>query len=190
MPRRRMVPISEEIVDEALKIGERIGIPYLVLIERILSSVLKIMRYKDNVLDVLSALDALDDIKRLGGIIMPISILNQFLNSGDTKFIEDLCKEYTKIGIWFGELSRLKRVTTLEEFKRAISLWLPISSIDVTLDGDEYKIIIGFVGYSREIVNIGKCIIEGLVQGYNLKASEISIRDVFIVVKVRGFVQE
>jgi hypothetical protein len=190
MPRRRMVPISEEIVDEAIKVGERIGIPYLVLLERILSSVLRIMRYKDNILDVLSTLDALDDIKRLGGIMVPTSILSQLLNSSDPKFVESLCKEYIKIGTWFGELSRIKRATTLEEFKRALSLWLPTSSIDVTLDGDEYKFIIGFVGYNPEIVNIGRCVVEGLIYGYNLKASEISVKDVFIVAKVKGFVQE
>lgn len=190
MPRRRMVPISEEIVDEAIKIGERIGVPYLVLLERILSSVLRIMRYKDNVLDILLTLDALDDIKRLGGVIVPTSVLSYALSNGDSVFVDHLCREYVRICTWFGELSRIKRSVTLSEFKRAVSLWLPISSIDTTVEGDEYKVIISFVGQNPEVVNIARCIVEGLIRGYNLKPSEIYVKDLFIVAKVKGFVQE
>ncbi|MEM1646505.1 MAG: hypothetical protein QXL96_11750 [Ignisphaera sp.] len=190
MPRRRMVPISEEIIDEAIKIGERIGVPYLVLIERILASILKIMRYKSNVLDVISALDALDDIKRLGGVMMPMPILNQLLNSFGSKDFDNLCREYVRIGTWFGELSRIKRATTVDELKRALSLWLPTSSIDVTIEGNEYKIIVSFIGHGPEVVSIAKCLFEGLIKGYNLQASEIEIKDVFIVARVKGFVEE
>lgn len=190
MPRRRMVPISEEIIDEAIRVGERLGIPYIVLIERVLSSVLKIMRYKGNIIDTILTLDALDDIKKLGGIVLPTSIVSQMFNNFDPKFFEVLCKEYNRIGMWFGELSRIKRETTIEEFKRAISLWLPASSIDVSVEGDEYKVIIGFIGQEPDVVSIARCIVEGLIRGYNLRASEMTIKDLFIVAKVRGFVEE
>lgn len=184
-----MVPISEDIIDDAIKIGERIGIPYLTLIERILISVLKIMKYKSNVLDVLSILDSLDDIKKLGGVILPISVIN-IISTTDVKIFESICKEYNKMGIWFGELSRIKRSVTINEIKQAISIWLPVSSIDVSVEGNEYKIVIGFIGQNNEIVHIARCVIEGLIKGYNLLITEISIKDVFIVIKVRGFVEE
>lgn len=190
MPRRRMVPISEDIVDDAIKISERIGIPYLILIERILTSILKIMKYKSNILDALVMLDALDDIKRLGGIVFPASVMSKVFNSIDTKIYGDICKEYNKMGMWFAELSRIKRTVSINEFKQAISLWLPISSIDITAEGEGYKVVIGFIGYGEEIINIARCIIEGLIRGYNLQISELITEDVFIILKVKGFVKE
>ncbi|MEM1864956.1 MAG: hypothetical protein QXD57_01820 [Ignisphaera sp.] len=190
MPRRRMVPISEEIIDEAIKIGERIGIPYLVLVEKILSSVLRIMHHKGNILDVLSMVDALDDIKRLGGILFPASMVNRSLIDFKNESFQLLCNEYIKMCTWFGELSRIKRSATVNEFKSVLALWLPIASIDVSHNNNDYKFVIGFLGYSPEVVSLARCIIEGLIRGYNLNMTEIIVKDFFIVIKVRGFVEE
>lgn len=190
MPKKRMVPISEEIIDEAIKTGERLGVPYLTLIEKILSSVLKIMRYKSSMLETLSLVDALDDIKKLGGIIFPTSMINISLSNLRTDIFQNLCNEYIKMCTWFGELSRVKRSATVNEFKSILSLWLPIASVDILIDGNEYKFIVGFVGYGSEVVSIAQCIVEGLARGYNLKISEISVKDFFIVVKVSGFDKE
>ncbi len=184
------MPISEEIIDEAIKVGERIGIPYLVLVEKILSSVLRIMQHKGNILEVLSMVDALDDIKRLGGILFPASMVNSSLINFKSDSFQTLCNEYIKMCTWFGELSRIKRSATVNEFKSVLTLWLPTASMDVSHNGDDYKFVIGFLGYSPEVVSLARCIIEGLIRGYDLNASEMIVKDFFIVVRVRGFVEE
>jgi len=189
--KRRFIPISEAILDEAMKVAERVGIPYNILIEKILNETMKVMKYKPNVLDMLSMADSLDDIRRLGGIVLPWVFVKKTLDSMSASDFNELLKELSKISLWYGELARVKRTSSPGEFQRAISLWIPSSSIDVLSEEEGvYKFVVALLEASPRVIEVAKTIVSGLAKGYNLKIIEILAGSHIVTIRVSGFVEE
>jgi hypothetical protein len=189
---RRFVAIPESVLIETIKVAERLGIPYTVLIERILVEVLRVLRYRRDVLDSLSMVDAFTDIRRLGGIVLPENVVREVLGKVDRGTFERLCSELTRMGSWFGELSRAKRAVTVSEVKNSLGLWFPSSSIDVSRDTNtgEVKFVISLVNPSRELLELGRCVVEGLARGYDLGDYSITVGNSLIVLRVGKLAEE
>ena len=192
MSSRRFVAIPESVLIEAIKVAERLGIPYTVLIERILVEVLKVLRYRRDLLDSLAMVDAYTDIRRLGGIVLPEYVVREILGRVDRETLERLCSELTKMGSWFGELSRAKRFVTVSEVKSSLGLWFPSSSIDISKDSNtgEVKFVVSLVNPSRELLELGRCLVEGLARGYDLEGYSVTVGSSLIVLRVGRLAEE
>ncbi|AFH42465.1 hypothetical protein IOK49_03170 [Fervidicoccus fontis] len=188
--KKRFLAISEDIITEAMNISEKVGIPFTTLIERALSDVFKVMKYKPQLIDALSYADAVDDIRKLGGIVIPMTFFKKNIEKLSDKELEDLANELYKMSLWYGELAKVKRGISVDELKRAISLWIPSSNIEVIENGSEMKIIVSLLDANDKVLSVSKRIIEGLLEGFDLKVKEISLGNSLIIAKVHGKIEE
>ena len=189
---RRFVAIPESVLIEAIKVAEKLGVPYTSLIERILVEVLRVLRYRRDVLDSLAMVDAYTDIRRLGGIVLPEQAVKEILGKVDRSTFESLCSELARMGSWFGELSKAKRAVTVSEVKNSLGLWFPSSSVDVSKDANtgEVKFVVSLVNPSRELLELGRCLVEGLARGYDLEGYSVTVGSSLIVLRVGRLAEE
>jgi len=188
---RRFVALPERLLIDAIKVAESMGIPYTVLIERILSEVLKVLRYKRDLLESLAMVDSYDDVRRLGGIVLPEKIVRELLSLAGPAKLGEVCSEVGRMAAWFAELAKVKRSVTPVEVRNSLELWLPSARVDVVREGDsDYKFIVSFVNYSRELLEVSKCAVEGLARGYGLDPYDISVGSSVIVLRAGGLREE
>ena len=189
---RRFVAIPESVLIEAIKVAEKLGVPYTSLIERILVEVLRVLRYRRDVLESLAMVDAYTDIRRLGGIVLPEQVVKEILGKVDRSTFESLCSELARMGSWFGELSKAKRAVTVSEVKNSLGLWFPSSSVDVSKDANtgEVKFVVSLVNPSRELLELGRCLVEGLARGYDLEGYSVTVGSSLIVLRVGRLAEE
>lgn len=189
--RRRFVPLPETLIDEAIRASERVGMPYLVLIERILETNLKIIKHKPTILKALVLADALDDLKRLGGLILPWGIAKTSIESVSESSFRELLREMERMSAWFGELSRVKRGSSPSEFETALSVMMPSAVVEVIQETDDvFKFVITFLDYSPRILQLAETIAMGLAKGYGLNVLEIKRGENTIGLRVTGFFEK
>lgn len=189
--RRRFVPLPETLIDEAMRASERVGMPYLVLIERILETNLKIIKYKPTILKALVLADALDDLKRLGGLILPWNIAKASIESIPESSFGELLREMERMSAWFGELSRVKRGSSPSEFETALSVMIPSAVVEVIQETDDvFKFVITFLDYSPRLLQLAETIAIGLAKGYGLNVLEIKRGENTIGLRVTGFFEK
>ncbi|MEM4757127.1 MAG: hypothetical protein QW254_03715 [Desulfurococcaceae archaeon] len=189
--RRRFIPIQEQLIEEAMKISEKTGIPYIVLIERIVGDVLRILRYKPSILDALVLADALDDAKRLGGFVLPWEIAKKIIGEMSDSDFKELVKEAEKACTWFGELSRVKRGSSPRELSMAISIWIPSSTVDVIAEGSGvYKFVVSIMDSNQRVIELAEAVIKGLLKGYGLGVVYLEKGFHTISFRVSGFLEK
>lgn len=191
MSARRFVALPERLLVDAIKVAESMGIPYTVLIERILSEVIKVLRYKRDLLESLAMVDAFDDIRRLGGVVLPEKAVREMLSYVGPAKLGEVCSEVSRMAAWFAELAKVKRSVTPAEIRNSLELWLPSASVDLIKEGDDsYKFVVSFVSYSRELLEVSKCAVEGLARGYGLDPYDVSVGSAVIVLRAGGLREE
>lgn len=166
---KRFVPVSENIIREAMRISERSGIPLRDFVEKILETVVSYMRYKPNLLDVIHTLDALEDLRRIGCVMLPQNLVRKILESASEEDFRELLEELGKAASWYGVVAKAKRGSSVEDIKTALQIWLP--SIDVyvaSIDGspNSYKLVISppiHIASSPRVVNRLSIILETIV---------------------------
>ncbi|ACL11602.1 hypothetical protein [Desulfurococcus amylolyticus] len=189
--RRRFVPISDEIIQEALDVAERYGMPYSVIIEKSLEGLLKIMKYKSSILESIVLVDAVDDLRRLGLVFLPMSIARKILDDLDEALFNQLLEELSRSSRWFGELSRVKRGSSPREFQTSLSLWMPMTTIDVVKESEEvYRFVISIADASPRLMRVLEKILSSMAAGYDLKILDLTVNINTVVVKVTGFLEK
>ncbi|WP_042666740.1 hypothetical protein [Desulfurococcus amylolyticus] len=189
--RRRFVPISDEIIQEALDVAERYGMPYSVIIEKSLEGLLKIMKYKSSILESIVLVDAVDDLRRLGLVFLPMSIARKILDDLDEALFNQLLEELSRSSRWFGELSRVKRGSSPREFQTSLSLWMPMTTIDVVKESEEvYRFVISIADVSPRLMRVLEKILSSMAAGYDLKILDLTVNINTVVVKVTGFLEK
>ncbi|MCX8184871.1 MAG: hypothetical protein RMI56_00355 [Sulfolobales archaeon] len=191
MSSRRFVALPEKLLSEAVKIAEKLGIPYTVLIERILSEVLQVLKHKKNLLESLSAVDAFDDIRKLGGVILPASVAREILKGLDRESMSRVCRELDRVAAWYAELGKVKRSVNPTEIGTSLTLWIPGANVDVVREGEKnYKFVVSSVNFTEELLELSRCIAEGLIRGYGLDSYELHTEPSVLVLRVGGLGEE
>jgi hypothetical protein len=57
-------------------------------------------------------------------------------------------------------------------------------------NGSEMKIIVSLLDANDKVLSVSKRIIEGLLEGFDLKVKEISLGNSLIIAKVHGKIEE
>lgn len=142
---KRFVPVSENIIREAMRISEKSGIPLRDFVEKILETVVSYMRYKPNLLDVIHTLDALEDLRRIGCVMLPQNLVRKILENASEEDFRELIEELGRAASWYGVVAKAKRGSSVEDIKTALQIWLPNIEVYVTsIDGspNSYKLVI------------------------------------------------
>lgn len=189
--RRRFVPLPEKLIEEAFKVSERVGIPYLVLIERVLESNLAIMKYKPSLLEALMVVDAIDDMRKLGAVIVPWRLAKLMIENSDEATFNNLLDEMSRLSLWFGELVRVKRGSSPRIFESALSSTLSFGFIDlIQEDGGTYKCVISFLDSSPRVLQLAEVIVTGLAKGLNLKIYDVKRSDNTVTLRIGDFYEK
>lgn len=129
---KRFVPVSENILREAMRISERSGIPVRDLIEKILATVIGYMRYKPDLLEVIHMLDSLEDLRRIGCAMLPQVAVRKILEAVSDSDFREIVSELGRAASWYGVVAKAKRGANIEDIQITLQLWLPNVDIHVT----------------------------------------------------------
>ena len=174
MSSRRFIPISESIITLAIKIAEREGVPLREFIERILAEVLKTMQYRSNITEVLAISDLMDDLRRMGGALLPSDVVYKIIEALNDELFDELLNSLKRSASWYGMLVKVKRGATIEALKLVLGTWLPDVNISVTSEGDNsYKIVISSPKYSERLTRIAREVTYELCRSMGLKVREL-----------------
>jgi hypothetical protein len=142
---KRFVPVSEGIIREAMRISERSGVPLRDLIEKILEMVVGYMRYKPNLLEVIHLLDSLEDLRRIGCVMLPQGIVKKILSKIPEEDFREILEELGKAASWYGVVAKAKRGSNIDDIQTALQMWMPNIEIHMSsIDGkpSRYKLVI------------------------------------------------
>jgi hypothetical protein len=142
---KRFVPVSEGIIREAMRISERSGIPLRDLIEKILETVINYMRYKPNLLEVIHLLDSLEDLRRIGCVMLPQGAVKKILSKASEEDFREILEELGKTASWYGVVAKAKRGSSIDDIQTVLQVWMPNIEVHVSsVDGGQgrYKIVI------------------------------------------------
>lgn len=183
---KRFIPISEDLVLEAVKIAERDGVPLRDFLERVLSEVVKAMKYRSNVLEVLANADAVEDLRRVSGVLLPLNFVYRLLDTVGEDEFKALVEDVRRIASWYGLLAKVKRGPSVYEFKRVLNLWLPDMNVDVIDLGGRFKVVASSPNQPLRATLIAKYVVEELVRSMELKLSSLEYSKGLITLVVEG----
>ncbi len=142
---KRFVPVSESIIREAMRISEKSGIPLRDLVEKILETVVGYMRYKPNLLEAIHMLDALEDLRRIGCVMLPQGLVKKILTKISDEDFREILEELGRAASWYGVVAKAKRGSSIEDIQAALQLWMPNIEVHIAgVDGRQgaYKVVI------------------------------------------------
>ena len=185
---RRLVPISESIVREAMDLSGRLGIPFRELIEKILSSFLEVSKMNPHLIETIYDFDLMEDIKRIGGMIIPSNFLGKLLEKLGEKDFDELREELFRSAQWIGILTKTKRGSSPEYFVKILRMWIPDAKIDlipVPNSKNTYKIVVSLFNQSYLFSELVSSIIEGIAKSFEvfIESSYIDKGVVSIVIR-------
>jgi len=180
--KKRFIPVSEDIVFELGRIAERVGIPIPELTERILKEITRAFKYRGDILKMLVNVDAVEDLRRLGCVVLPSNVTFEVVDNLDENAFNRVVEELKRSAAWYGELAKVKRGKDVDEFVRVLSLWLPIANIDVVELGDgRFKVVVSIFSRSNRLSKIAEVIIRELLKALEYNVIDFESRDGVIV---------
>ncbi len=185
--KKRFIPVSEDVVFELGRIAERVGIPIPELTERILREVTRAFKYRSDILKMLVNVDAVEDLRRLGCVILPSNATFEVIESLDEKAFNRVVEELKRSAAWYGELAKVKRGKDIDEFVRVLNLWLPVANTDVIELGDgKFKVVISIFSRSSRLSIMAEAIVRELLKALEYNVVEFESRDGVIVATLEG----
>ncbi|MCD6428251.1 MAG: hypothetical protein J7L12_01490 [Desulfurococcales archaeon] len=96
---------------------------------------MRAMQFRSNIIEVISVSDLLDDLRRVGGVILPKDFVYRVLESINDDLFQELVDEVRRIASWYGTLVRVKRGPYIETLRLVLSAWLPDMNVSI-IKGD------------------------------------------------------
>ena len=169
MSAKRFIPISESVLSIAVKDAERVGTPLREFIERVLAEVLRSMQYRSDILEVLALSDLMDDLRRIGGALLPFSIVKLVIDQMDDATYNQLLNEVRRMASWYGMLVKVKRGTDIDVIKLVLSVWFPDANISITSDEEgNNHLVVSSPNYSMRLTNLVLAVIEELCRSFGI----------------------
>jgi len=183
---RRLIPVSEDLVDRIIRISEKLGVPFRDLLESLISSVLDIVEYDMDMARALEIIDALWDLIRISGVLLPREAVYRIIDAVSDSELEEIMRILKHACRWYAELSRLKRGASLRDLKILLSAWFPDASIDIRSSPTGAKIVISSMNYSERVLCIVREVAVEFLRslGYRVVSAESGEGIVSLVVEI------
>ncbi|MEM1537996.1 MAG: hypothetical protein QXK12_04360 [Candidatus Nezhaarchaeales archaeon] len=140
---RRLIPISEDVVNELIRVAEREGVPVRDLAEAMLKDALKGYRLMGGIGKALEEIEVLNEFKRAGGMMLPARVFYEILELMDEGSLFKLKGEVRKVFSWYGSI--LKNRGSHGSFKSSLLSILGVAlwdmRLEVKVDGDVVKVL-------------------------------------------------
>lgn len=155
---------------EAIELSERLGVPFRDLIERILASYLEASKTNPHLINAIYELDLIEDIRRVGGVILPQSFVYKFLEKLSEEELEILKEELRKTASWVSLLAKVKRGESIEIIARILRIWFPdfkVDLISVNSESKMMKIVISSPSHSDRVFELVEAVIDGVIKSFD-----------------------
>jgi hypothetical protein len=185
---KRLVPISENVVKELMDFSSRIGIPFRELVEKILISFAEVSRTNPHLINIIYNFDLLEDLRKIGGIILPQNFINKLIEKMSDEDLEELREELKRSSSWLGLLVKVKRGGSLENMIDILKIWLSNMKIDVIPlqnEKDLYKIVISSPEQDERTGLLIEAIIEGVSKAFDATIISRDIEKGIVVTVIR-----
>ena len=185
---KRLVPISENVVKELMEFSSRIGIPFRELVEKILISFAEVSRTNPHLINIIYDFDLLEDLRKIGGIILPQNFINKLIEKMSDEDLEELREELKRSSSWLGLLVKVKRGGSLENMIDILKIWLSNMKIDVIPlqnEKDLYKIVISSPEQDERTGLLIEAIIEGVSKAFDATIISRDIEKGIVVTVIR-----
>ncbi|MCC6030031.1 MAG: hypothetical protein GU359_08875 [Desulfurococcales archaeon] len=185
---KRLVPISENVVKELMEFSSRIGIPFRELVEKILISFAEVSRTNPHLINIIYNFDLLEDLRKIGGIILPQNFINKLIEKMSDEDLEELREELKRSSSWLGLLVKVKRGGSLENMIDILKIWLSNMKIDVIPlqnEKDLYKIVISSPEQDERTGLLIEAIIEGVSKAFDATIISRDIEKGIVVTVIR-----
>jgi len=183
---KRFIPISESVLAVAAKLAERSGTPLRDFIESVLAEVLKAMQFRSNVIEVISLSDLLDDLRRVGGVVVPKEFIYKFLESMDDDLFQELVDEVRRIASWYGTLVKVKRGPYVETLRLVLNVWLPDMNVSIVRSGSNVRVIASASKQPMRATELAGVVIEELCRSLDLKIKDLIVEKGIVKVEIEG----
>ncbi len=175
MPKRRgakLIPVSEDIIDEIIALADRIGKPVRKIVEELLLEGTK--AYTRGGVPLSQAINEyllLLEVKRLGFTLTPVSILNKIDNSDDI-----LKNEWFKAGKLIASMMRAQGVRSADDIVSYIKpVIMDAGEVLLSNNGTEYTLTIVALARNKNGINALVTLVKGIIigLGYNIRETKI-----------------
>lgn len=175
MPKKRgakLIPVSEDVIDEIVALADRIGKPVRKIVEELLLEGTK--AYTRGGIPLSQAISEyllLLEVKRLGFTLIPISILNKIDNGNSI-----LKNEWFKAGKLIASMMRAHGIETVDNIMLYIKpVIMDAGEILLSNDGVEYTLTIVALARNKNGINALVTLVSGVIVGlgYNIKETKI-----------------
>ncbi len=191
MSAKRFIPISESVLSVAVKVAEKVGTPLREFIERVLAEVLRSMQYRSDILEVLALSDLMDDLRRIGGALLPFTVVRVVIESMDDSTYDQLINELRRMASWYGMLVKVKRGADVDVLKLVLSVWFPDANVSVTTDEKGLNhLVLSSPNYSDRLTNAASVVIEELCRSLGINIVSKSVTRGVVKVVMGGGSQE
>ena len=187
MVQKRFVPISESLLFLAARLAERTGMPTREFIEYVLAEVLKSLQYRNDILEVISISDMLDDLRRSGGVVLPQNVVYKIVELLDEDNYVELIEEMKKVAKWYGTLIRVKRGADVSTLKLLLSVWFPDMNANIIDKGNGLVTVV--ITSSRQPARVTKLVgevITALCKAMGVQVNEMIVEQGIVRVSISG----
>ncbi len=134
LPRRRLVPVSEGIVEELAAVARRSGLSVPELADAILGQAVRVLRSRDDVAGVLADAVVLADVARLGGAPVPFQALARLLEAVDEEVFEGFVGEAAGLARLVAMSARARGVEPGHGLGVVLRTLYPGAAVDVLVE--------------------------------------------------------
>ena len=137
MPRgRRLVPVSEDTIEELSIIARRTGMTLPELVESILSHALRVLRSRDDVASILASSTIMADIFRLGASPAPLGSLGGILETTNDNLFDKFVSESSSLARLVAASVRARGINPRDGLIGLVRAWFPSLALDVITNED------------------------------------------------------
>ncbi len=168
MPRRRrLVPVSEEIVEQLAAIARRSGLTIPELADTILGQAVRVLRSRDDVAGVLADAVVLADIARLGGTPVPLEPLGRLLEAAGEDAFREFAEEAAGLARLVAASARARGVEPLYGLGVVVRTFYPGAAVDLVDDGgDGYRLVVASPAVRGRLLELLRRSLASIVEGF------------------------
>ncbi len=168
---KKLVSVSEDVLDQAIKVSREEGISLGKLVENSLSQAVKVNKLGRRSNEILDFFDVLEINRVLGGLFIPTGVLDFMIQKCSGKEAAKLRDLWSESGQWTGKYLAEKFSSPVDEFGRFLQLsrW-DLNEVDVKVVSDTVRVRCVSTVMSLESTNLLGKFIEGVMlgMGYNV----------------------
>jgi len=155
-------------------------------IESVLAEVLKAMQFRSNIIEVISLSDLLDDLRRVGGVVVPKEFIYRLLELVDDGSFQELVDEVRRVASWYGTLVKVKRGPYVETLRLVLNVWLPDMNVSIIRCDSGFRLIASSSKQPLRATQLAAVIIEELCKSLDLKVKDLIVEKGIVKAEIEG----